>query len=297
MPVAGLWRNTAAMKLAEIAYARPDTIDEAIALLAAGRGTARAIAGGQSLMPLLAFRMSAPKLLVDIGRLPGLSEIEVGEDGVSIGALVRWRDIEKSILLKRAQPLLVEAMGHVAHYQIRNRGTVGGSLAHADPAAELPGIAVTCDARIRVAGPTGERVVAAEDFFLGALTTDLAEDELIVSLILPPWPVGRRWAFEEFSRRRGDFALAGVAVFFDVDAQGRCVGPHAGAIGVGPVPSRLSAVEQCLAGRVIDDEVIARAAEAAGRCVDPPDDIHAPAAYRRALLATLTERALIRAGA
>jgi carbon-monoxide dehydrogenase medium subunit len=292
-----LWRNTAAMKLADIAYARPGTIDEAIALLAAGCGTARAIAGGQSLMPLLAFRMSAPKLLVDIGRLPGLDGIDVGVAGVSIGALVRWRDIEKSTELARAHPLLVQALGHVAHYQIRNRGTVGGSLAHADPAAELPGIAVTCDAQIRVAGRDGERVVSAAQFFLGALTTCLAEDELIVSLVLPPWPAGRRWGFEEFSRRRGDFAMAGVAVFFDCDAEGRCVDPHVGAIGVGAVPRRLAPVEQCLAGRVLDGDTIARAAEAASICVDPPDDIHAPAAYRRALLATLTERALIRAAA
>jgi carbon-monoxide dehydrogenase medium subunit len=285
------------MKLADVAYARPDNLADAIALLVAGRGTARAIAGGQSLMPLLAFRMSAPKLLVDIGRLPGLSGIDIGEDGVSLGALVRWRDIEKSDSLRRAQPLLVQALGHVAHYQIRNRGTVGGSLAHADPAAELPGIALTCDAKIRLAGPAGERIVAAEHFFLGALTTALAEGELILSLVLPPWPAGRRWAFEEFSRRRGDFALAGVAVFFDRDAGGRCVDPHIGAIGVGTVPARLTEAENCLVGRIVDAEAIEAASEAAAAGVDPPDDIHAPADYRRALLATLTERALTRAAA
>src|SRR5207248_4872203 len=141
-------------------------------------------------------------------------------DGVHLGARVRWRDIEDDKRLRTAHPLLVEAISHVAHYQIRNRGTVGGSLAHADPAAEMPGIAVTCDAQIVVAGPKGTRTVAAGQFFTGALSTVLADDELIVEVRLPAWPRQRRWAFEEFSRRRGDFALASVAVFYDSDGAG-----------------------------------------------------------------------------
>jgi len=285
------------MKLADVAYARPQTIGEAIALLAAGGGTAKPLAGGQSLMPLLAFRMAAPKLLVDIGRLPGLRDIDIAEDGIRLGALVRWRDIEKHAGLAQAHPLLTQGLLHVAHYQIRNRGTIGGSLAHADPAAELPGLAVACDAVIQIVGPSGERRVAADDFFLGPLTTCLGDDELIIGLELPAWPVGRRWAFLEFARRRGDFAMAGVALFYDLDAAGRCVDPHIGVIGVGSRPCRLAGAEGCLAGRVVDGEAIAQAAAAAAGEIDPPSDIHAPADYRRSLLETLTERALTAAAA
>src|SRR5436305_3213107 len=152
-------------------------------------------------MPVLAFRLATPSMLVDLRRLPGLNEIAIDDSGVRLGALVRWRDIEHDRRLALAHPPLREAVSHVAHYPVRNRGTVGGSLAHADPAAELPGVAVTCDAQIITAGGKGERTIAAADFFTGALSTALADDELIVELRLPPWPREQRWAFEEFSLR------------------------------------------------------------------------------------------------
>ncbi len=190
----------------------PAASQHAVALLAEHGDDAKIIAGGQSLMPMLAFRMATPKLLVDIGSIAALRRIAIDERGVTLGALVRWCDIEKHAELARAHPLLVEAVRHVAHYQIRNRGTIGGSLAHADPAAELPGIAVACDAEIEVVGPKGSRTIAAADFFVDSLTTALAADEMIVSMRLPAWKSGRCWAFEEFARRRGDFALAGVAL-------------------------------------------------------------------------------------
>lgn len=174
------------MKPSAFAYARPKTLDEAIGILAASEGEAKAIAGGQSLIPMLAFRLSTPKLLVDIGRIPGLNRIDVTDSGVHLGALVRWRDIERDSVLLRAHPLLVAAIRHVAHYQIRNRGTVGGSLAHADPAAELAGIAVTCEAEITTVGRVGKRKIAAANFFTGPLTTALEPDELVVELRLPP---------------------------------------------------------------------------------------------------------------
>jgi carbon-monoxide dehydrogenase medium subunit len=283
------------MKLPRFDYVRPSTLDEAVALLAAHDGEAKPIAGGQSLMPLLAFRLTAPRLIVDIGRIGGLGGIDVEADGaVRLGALVRWRDIERDPRLATAHPLLVDATAHVAHYQIRNRGTVGGSLAHADPAAELSGIAVACEAEITALGVTGARTVAAGDFFTGALTTVLRSDELITELRLPPWPTTRRWAFEEFARRRGDFALAGVALFYDADPDGRAQNPHVAAIGVADRPLRLGAVEAAIAGHRVDDGVIRAAGAAAHDSVHPDADIHAPAEYRRALTAVLTERALAR---
>jgi CO/xanthine dehydrogenase FAD-binding subunit len=174
------------MKLPAFEYASPATMEEAVALLASRFGNAKIISGGQSLVPMLAFRLAAPELLVDLKRLQGLSGIVIAEDGVRLGAKVRWCEIERDERLKGAHPLLVEAIRHVAHYQIRNRGTVGGSLAHADPAAEMPGIAITCDAELIIIGPKGKRVDKASDFFKGALTTSLAPDEVLTEVRLPP---------------------------------------------------------------------------------------------------------------
>ena len=285
------------MKLPQFDYAAPATLAEAIALLAQHGGAARLIAGGQSLMPVLAFRLASPTLLVDLRNLPGLDRIDIGADGVRLGARVRWRDIEDDTRLHSAHPLLSAAIAHVAHYQIRNRGTVGGSLAHADPAAEMPGIAVACDAEIEVVGSAGRRVVRAADFFLGALSTALESDELIVQVRLPAWPPGRRWCFEEFARRRGDFALAGIALYYDIESAGRAVNAHVGVIGACTCPHRLTAVESMLNGRTIDEATIKAAAKAASAAVDPPEDMHADAAYRRGLVATLVERARARAAA
>ena len=287
-------RVSAVMKPPPFDYVRVGSVEEAVVLLAEHGDEAKIIAGGQSLMPMLAFRMAAPKLLVDIGPIATLGRISVDDRGVTLGALVRWCDIERHAELSHAHPLLVEAIKHVAHYQIRNRGTVGGSLAHADPAAEFPGIAVACEAEIEVAGSNGPRTIMANEFFLDSLTTALAPDELIVSVRLPPWKLGRRWAFDEFARRRGDFALAGVALFYDLD-QGRAVEPHIAAIAIGATPVRLALVEQTLAGKAVDLTTIGEAVAAATASIDPPGDIHAPGDYRRALLGVLLERALAQA--
>jgi carbon-monoxide dehydrogenase medium subunit len=279
------------MKLPPFEYACPTTLPEAVQLLAA-RDDAKALAGGQSLVPMLAFRLLAPTLLVDLRRLADLRGITVTENGVRLGAMTRWRNIEDDARLAAAHPLVKAAIAHVAHYQIRNRGTVGGSLAHADPAAERPGIAVTCEAEIALAGKAGARVIQAADFFTGALTTALAADEIIVEVRLPPWPKGRRWGFQEFARRRGDFAMAGAAVFYDEDARNRANNAHVGVIGVADRPLRLPSVEALINGQTIDEVTIARAEGAAAAAVDPPEDIHASAAYRRALTGTMVERAL-----
>jgi carbon-monoxide dehydrogenase medium subunit len=280
------------MKLPAFEYACPATLAEAVALLASHDGDAKALAGGQSLMPMMAFRVAQPSLLVDLRKLSDLRGIRISDQGVRLGALVRWRDIQDDLRLMAAHPLLKAAIAHVAHYQIRNRGTVGGSLAHADPAAEMPGIAVTCEAEIAVAGKSGARTIKAADFFLGALTTALKPDEIITEVRLPHWPAGRRFGFQEFARRRGDFAMAGIAAFYDTDASGKAQNAHVGVIGVGDRPRRLATAEAVLNGRVVDEATIVKAGEAASAEVEPQDDIHASAAYRRALTGTLVERAL-----
>jgi len=287
-------RASVDMKPPPFDYARAESVDEAVALLAKHGDEAKIIAGGQSLMPMLAFRMAEPRLLVDIGSISKLRGIEISERGVTLGALVRWCDIERQPELSHAHPLLLEAIKHVAHYQIRNRGTVGGSLAHADPAAEFPGIAVACEAQINVVGQNGPRTIPASKFFVDSLTTALLPDEVIVSVRLPPWRVGRCWGFDEFARRRGDFALAGVALFYDHE-QGRVVNSRVAAIGIGTTPLRLTAVEQILLGHTMDLAKIRQAVTTATESVDPPGDIHAPGDYRRALIGVLLERALMKA--
>jgi aerobic carbon-monoxide dehydrogenase medium subunit len=285
------------MKLPPFEYACPASVAEAVALLASHDGEAKPLAGGQSLVPMLAFRVATPSLVVDLRKLNELRQITTAADGVTLGAMVRWRDILDDARLRRAHPLLVKAVEHVAHYQIRNRGTVGGSLAHADPAAELPGIVVACDAKIAVVGRAGARVIAAADFFRGPLMTALKPDEIITDIRLPPWPARRRFGFAEFARRRGDFALAGAALFYDEDGAGKAVNAHAGAIGVADRPVRLTGVERVLDGSTIDEATIARAEAAASAAVDPADDIHAGGAYRKVLVGVMVERALRSAAA
>ena len=279
------------MKAPPFEYVRPDRLETAINFLAENGDEAKVIAGGQSLVPMLAFRLSAPRFLVDIGRIPKLRGVTIDDDGIRLGALTRWREIEQNDELRSAHPLLVEAVRHVAHYQIRNRGTIGGSLAHADPAAELPGIAVTCDGTVVLLGPTGRREVPADGFFTGPLTTTLRPDELILELRLPALRKDSRWAFQEFARRKGDFALAGVAVCYELKS-GRAVNARVGAIGVANTPVRLPAVEAVLNDSTITESVIRDATAAAFASVDPGDDIHAPGDYRRALVCVLMQRAL-----
>ena len=282
------------MKMPNFDYACPTSLEEAIELLNANEG-AKVLSGGQSLFPLLAFRMAYPSLLVDIQKLKGLDEIRLTPDGLRVGSRVRWCQIEQDERLAVAHPLFQYMIDHVAHYQIRNRGTVGGSIAHADPAAEMPGIAMVCDCEIIATGKSGERVIRAEDFFEAALETALQPDEIITEVRFPKWPQGRRWSFHEFARRRGDFAIAGVAVFFDLD-DGKISDAHVGVIGAAETPMRLTAVEQLLNGKRLDDELIARARIAASESVDPNTDIHAAGDYRKALVGTLTARALQDAG-
>ena len=279
------------MKMPQFDYACPSTIQEAVQLLADNDG-AKVISGGQSLIPLLAFRMAYPSMLVDIGKLEGLSEIKITRDGLRVGARVRWCQIEEDKRLVEAHPLFQHMINHVAHYQIRNRGTVGGSLAHADPAAEMPGVAMVSDCEMIAVGPNGSRMIKAGDFFTGALETVLEPDEILTEVQFPPWPKARRWGFQEFARRRGDFAIAGVAAFYDLDDQRKVRDAHVGVIGMGSTPQRLQEVEEFLVGQTIDEAVILQAQQLASHAVEPGEDIHAGADYRKSLVGTLTARVL-----
>jgi carbon-monoxide dehydrogenase medium subunit len=279
------------MKLPAFDYACPATVAEAVALLAAHGGEAKLIAGGQSLVPMLAFRLAAPTLLVDLRKLDELRDITIGDGGVTLGAMVRWCDVLEHPRLRQAHPLLAAAVEHIAHYQIRNRGTVGGSLAHADPAAELPCIAVTCEAEIIAFGAKGRRVITAAEFFWGALLTALQPDEIITEIRFPAWPQDRRFGFRQFARRRGDFALAAAAVCFDaVEQKFRNV--RIGAIGAADRPMRLAAAERVLEAHDMTEAGIGAGAAAAAGAADPADDIHASGAYRKTLIGVMVERAL-----
>jgi carbon-monoxide dehydrogenase medium subunit len=280
------------MKPAPFEYLRARSVEEALAGLAAHGPEAKLLAGGQSLVPMLNFRLLEPKALVDINAIAGLDQIREEAGAVRIGALARHRAVETSLLIAARLPVLAASMAHVAHFAIRNRGTFGGSLAHADPAAEIPLVARLLDARIRTASPSGGRTIAARDFFLSALTTCLAPDEIIMEVELPCSPPGAGWAFEEVSRRPGDFAVAMVAAVVSVEA-GRVTQARLALGGVAMTPIRAEAAETLLAGQALSPDVIAAAAAAAARdAADPPSDLHGSADYRRHLVEVLTRRAL-----
>lgn len=279
------------MKLPKFEYVSPATIEDVISHLSRAKGGARIISGGQSLMPMLAYRLVQPSLLVDLRRVPGLDKIEVKRDGVHLGSKVRWCDIEASTELATAHPLMKEAVRNVAHHQIRTRGTVGGSIAHADPAAEMPCVAVLCDADISVVGPAGTRIIPARSFFTGPLMTALETEEIITSIRLPPWSSARHWAFNEFAMRRGDFALAGIGLFFDLNGKA-ATNVHIGAFGVGDTPVRLKNAEALLENRELSHSLVKECCGAAQSDIDPKDDLHGSPAYRRSLVDHLLEKAL-----
>ncbi|MBN9052156.1 MAG: xanthine dehydrogenase family protein subunit M [Rhizobiales bacterium] len=284
------------MKPAPFDYLRVHSIDEAIAALAE-HDDAVILAGGQSLVPMLNFRLASPGLLIDINRISDLARIGVTPDGLTLGALVRWHELESSTVVARHNPLLQYAVRHIAHYQIRNRGTVGGSSAHADPAAEFPAVALACDAIFSLRSARGTRTVTAADFFRGALETALEPGEMLVAIQFPAWPVRRGWGFEEFARRAGDFALAGAIVLLDYDADGVCADASLVSFGAGDRALRLTRAEECLRGIRLTVGALTEAARIAAEDCEPKSDMHAPAEYRSALLETLMLRALNAAAA
>ncbi len=283
------------MKPAPFEYHRPGTLDEALVLMAARAGEVRPLAGGQSLIPAMNFRLARPAALVDLNRVAELAYVRPADGGLRIGAMARQRVVERSPLVQRAAPLLAEAMPFIAHPQIRNRGTVGGSLAHADPAAELPAVMLALDARLEARSRSGARTIPATAFFTGLFGTALTPDELLVEIALPPLPPGSGTAFVEVARRHGDYALVGAAVVVTLDERGRCRDARIALLSVGGGPVLAAEAMKLCVGESPSDEMLRATAEmAATRDIDPPSDIHASAAYRRRLAAVLTRRALAR---
>ncbi|MCA6121312.1 FAD binding domain-containing protein [Bradyrhizobium sp. WSM 1704] len=278
------------MKPAQFEYVSPSTIDAAIAALVASNGEGKVLAGGQSLLPLLNFRMARPAVLVDLNGIEGLSYIEDRGDRIAIGALARHRELEHSPLIASKLPVMSAAMRHVAHLAIRNRGTIGGSLSHADPAAELPMLATFYEAEISVQGPSGRRTIAAGNFFVDALTNCLEPEEIVVEV---EFPVLKQdgWAFEEVARRFGDFALASIAVSVR-RGPASLEAARVAVMGVADTPRRLREAEDELVAMALDDTTPDRFAEIVVSLVAPNDDLHASADYRKHLLAQLARRAL-----
>jgi aerobic carbon-monoxide dehydrogenase medium subunit len=278
------------MKPAKFEYVLPMTVEAAVEALVASNGEGKVLAGGQSLLPLLNFRMARPAVLVDLNGIKGLSYIEDRGDCIAIGALTRHRDLEHSPLIAARLPVMSAAMRHVAHLAIRNRGTIGGSLSHADPAAELPMLAAFYDARISVRGPAGRRTIAAEAFFVDALTNCLEPEEIVVEIEFPVLQCDG-WAFEEVARRFGDFALASIALSIRRGRSG-LEDARIAVMGVADTPLRLKEAEQELVAMELDDRTADRFSEVVVSKVHPNSDLHASAEYRRHLLAQLSRRAL-----
>lgn len=284
------------MKPPPFEYHDPRSVDETLGLLAEHGEDAKVLAGGQSLVPLLNFRLANPERLVDINRLGELAYIQRHEGVLRIGTLTRHAALERSALVARNWPLLNEAMQWVAHPQIRNRGTVGGTVAHADPAAEIPVALAALDARFRVRSSAGDRTIPWKDFFVTHLTTTLEPDELLLEIEVPPVAPRTGHAFTEFARRHGDFGLGGAAVLLTVDASGACERAAISLLAAGPTPIRASAAEAVLEGVQIDQQVAAEAARAAVEGIDPTGDIHGSGEYRKNLIQALVRRTIVAAG-
>ncbi len=280
------------MKPPKFTYACPRSVEEALSLLAQGDEGTKLLAGGQSLVPLLNLRMAQVSSLIDLNRLAELSFIKRENGALCIGALTRHRQIEVSAEARVAQPLLSRAAAEVGHLAIRNRGTIGGSLVHADPAAEWPLVAVALDAHLVLRSQGGTRTIAARDFFLGPLTTAIEPHELLCEIRFPVASSRTVWGFQELCRRPGDFALAAVACQLTLDQNGTCVAAALAVGGAHATPLLIAEVEKVVKGSRGEEGAIREAAEVAAAAVDPPSDVHGSAEFRRHITKVLTARAL-----
>jgi aerobic carbon-monoxide dehydrogenase medium subunit len=282
------------MKAAPFGYHVPESTDEAVSLLGQFDGDAKVLAGGQSLVPMLALRLSRPEHLVDINRVEELSEVWREDATLVVGATTRHVSLMHDPLIAESVPLLAKASPHIGHFQIRNRGTMGGSTAHADSAAELPSVARALDAEFEVRGPGGTRRIPAEEFFVTTFVTTLEPTEMVVAVRFPIWSGKTGFAVAETARRHGDFALAGAVAGVEI-ADGRISRAAISLIGMGSIPVRAEAAEQALAGAVVDGLDLAEAGELAVADTDPPADVHAGGRYRKKVGATMVGRALAEA--
>ena len=277
------------MKPVAFDYVRASSVDRAVEALAAAAGEAKLIAGGQSLMPMINFRMVRPSVLVDINRIPGLDRVEERGDRLHVGALVRHRMTASDPLIGRHLPVLHAVMDNVAHLTVRNRGTFCGSVCHADPAAEMPMMTLLLNGAVQVASPRGRKAVAARDFLLSSLTTALEGDEMVTGIELDILAPGTGWGFEEFARRHGDYALAAVVATMERH-EGCARNVRVAVMGVGDTAARLPAVEAALEGQSVDDDVIANAVERLRADITPNSDLNGSADYRRHLAGVLAAR-------
>jgi carbon-monoxide dehydrogenase medium subunit len=283
------------VKPAPFAYHAPATVADVVTVLAEHGDEAKVLAGGQSLVPLLALRLARFAHLVDLNRVPGLSGIARVNGSLEVGAMTRQAAAEHSELVRQV-PLLAQAIPLIGHFQIRNRGTVGGSIAHADPASELPAVALALDATMVVASPSGEKTVPAASFFVSTWTTSLAAEEVLTAVRFPVWEGRAGFAVEEFARRSGDFAVTGVACGVGLSSSGDRVERAAIALfGMGPTPLRAADAEAALVGAAATGADLAEVGQVAVRGTDPPEDLHGSSAYRRKVGAHLVTRALTRA--
>jgi len=283
------------MKPAPFEYDDPQTVDEALDLLARHGAECKVLAGGQSLVPLMNFRLARPGRLIDINGVNELSGIRRDGGTLVVGAMTRHSEVERSNVIAESWPLLHEAIGWVGHAQIRNRGTVGGSVAHADPAAELPAAFASLDARFQLRSKRGSRVLGWQQFFVAEFTTALAPDELVTSVEVPAQDPATGSAFVEFARRHGDFALGGAAVTVRLGRDGRCESATIALLSAGPAPVRAGAAEKQLRGARLDEPAIRAGAAEAVAGLHPTSDLHGSSEYRVSLLRTMTERALTKA--
>jgi aerobic carbon-monoxide dehydrogenase medium subunit len=280
------------MKTPRFEYHAPRTVDEVVGLLGEHGDEAKVLAGGQSLVPLLAMRLARPGHLVDINDVDGLSGISTLNGTVVFGSTTRERQAESSPVVRERLPVLAAALPQIGHVSIRNRGTVGGSIAHADASAELPAVATITGAEMVVRSARGQRIIPAEQFFQGHFTTALADDELLVEVRMPQGPPGAGWAFEEVARRHGDFALVGVAAMVALDTSGRIDAARLCLIGVADRPLRASTAEASLAGGEPTADVFTAAAEEAAKDLRPASDMHGSSEYRQHLARVTVRRAL-----
>jgi carbon-monoxide dehydrogenase medium subunit len=281
------------MKPAPFKYLAASTLDHALSLKAEHGDAARFLAGGQSLIPAMNFRLARPDVLIDINGLHELSGVARAEGGeIRVGALTRYHSLERDGRFLTDCPLFADALPHIAHPQIRNRGTIGGNLSHADPASELPAIAVAMQARMRIKSAKGEREVAASEFFQGLLTTDIQSDEMLVGIAFPAPTARTGTCFMEVARRRGDFAMAGVALTVTLDEHGRCNTVRGALCGVGDTPVDVSSALAPFCGHADEDSAIKDAAAAVRAAIDPGGNVHASVEYQRHLAGVLIERGL-----
>jgi carbon-monoxide dehydrogenase medium subunit len=281
------------MKPPPFSYHSPTSVNEALALLGKLEN-AKLLAGGQSLMPMLNMRFVLPDHVIDLNRVEGLSYIREAGNALEIGAMTRQRELEFSDLIKRRLPLMHEAILQVGHRQTRNRGTIGGSLCHLDPSAELVTVAATMDAAVTVTGKNGRRDIPFAEFPVSYMTTAVEPDEILTAVRFPLWPAGHGYAFVEFARRHGDFAIASAAALLEEDRSGKIVRAAVTLGGVSAMPVRATEVEQAIVGKVASLDLFREACEAC-RKVEAIEDVHAPSAYRQHLAAVLSRRALEKA--